>query len=237
MTLQFTPLEGVRAKPLEIEDPFGAGWTFLTVRTDALSYQPFRAQLGRARIAAEALPHFQKLVQLQEVMADDDDSASDEERAERYGEKAALLLDDEACEALDRQATRLEELRSHSPRTPEAVGPLVVGWRGMREDDGTEIPFTRDALLSLLADDGPMAVMNGDGKPLVLTSGVYGGYTVGRALCHFLPVAIETQAGAEDVEIEAKKAGSESPPGSGRGSATKKKPKRLPRAAQKTSGE
>lgn len=224
--IQFTPHEGVRAKPLEVPDPFDPpqGWTFYTVRSDSVKFQPFSRVLSKLRLFAEGSEHRKKLLELQESQADNGN------------EQALMLLDEETCNALEEQGRKLAEMRLKTPSEPSRVAELVTGWSGILDDEGNEIEFSRERLLSMLSDEGEMAVMNGNG-PAVIASGSYGGFTLGQALCQYLPGAIEDLTLAERVEIESKKTPSESPPVSGGGSVTKAKSKRTKRIAEKTKSE
>lgn len=213
MSIQFSPHDGVTAKPLEIEDPLGQGWVLETVRSDSLAFQPFSRQFSKARAVAEI--DETTLSVLRQI-----------EEATEKGEDAAGLvkgLDEDSCIAVDSLSSRLSAVNRNPPA--KEVSKLVVGWKGMKDADGNDIPFSKESLLSLLSDSGEMAVMNGKG-PLVLTGGDYSGYTVGQALCHFLPLAVENATNAEMLkgeDVESKKVRSGSTDSSGRGSGTKAK--------------
>jgi hypothetical protein len=208
-----TPFEAVTAEPLVVEDPFGAGWKFHCVRSTARRFEPWRM-----RIATVA-----RKVKLQTRIGEATvGKMMDNADVEAVG-RAILLLDDELLADIDAERERDQE---SGPRDAEGVASLILGWEGLEENG--PVPYSHERALSLLGDirvgDSDMAVMNGEG-PLKLPDGEFAGYTVGEALCVWIPEQIHVKTLEEQAAIAEKKALPESarPSGVGSGTATKEK--------------
>lgn len=227
MGLTFTPYEGVRSEPLKVEDPLDQGWTFHTVRSDALAFQPFTRPMSLLKIAGSAQASAARLKTLQDIA-----ESEDEDRAA----ESVLLLDDETCAEIDEANARLAELRLSMPHKPEQVAALVTGWDGVK-DEAADAPFSREALLSLLADDYEIEVANGDGTKKIPASeyrwpdGHYAGMTTGEALCRHIPTAVHEQTMLEELKLQEKKVSSAKPRSSGRGSGTSRGTRKTKRIA------
>lgn len=140
-------------------------------------------------------------------------------------------LEDDLPDDLARRVDELyQEMDAIAEREadPEDVAAVVVGWEGV-EEEGKRTGYSPKAILSLLSDapvdDVNFAVMDGE-APQIIPVGEWAGYTVGAALCAYLPRAIELATAAETVEREEKKDSSTRPNSSRPGSGTKTTRKR-----------
>jgi hypothetical protein len=236
--VKFSPHDAAPG-PLKVPDPFGAGWTFHCVRAEAELFAPWRPnaklrhvqlqQLGAARRIRKITEDADK--RLEAAVGTDEDSAIEEAL------EAAAVIPAEEMEIIDETNEAARAIFEAQPHDAAAVSRLLVGWEGVTDgEDGdgnpVPVPFSPEAALSLLACEPVgsvnLAVMNGAG-PLLLNDGEWAGYTVGAALCHYLPRAIRTATEREVVEQAAKKAPSGEPRSSGRGSGTSRKRKETKR--------
>ena len=238
--LSLTPLDSVTAGPLRIENALLDGFTLLCVRSTAKKFAPFRQEVSRVVLTAKAGGVFRNVLQISSDLLKDDRPDVDPEdaeavrarkredwaREEEQGKKI-LAIPEEDFEQMERLNASMAELQEAAPKDPKRVAALVLGWEGV-DQGGAPVPFSRDAILSLLSDkavgDSKCFVTNGDGKtPLVMDSGDWAGFTFGEAFCRLIPEAIREATAAEQVEVEEKKDSSAPPPSSGDGSGTEKR--------------
>lgn len=272
-----TPFGAAKAQPLKVEDPFGAGWLFHTVRDDSYMFSPWAAKAQMAGVASasiviarklnKAIPgglgglkaeeHNEALETLRQELTDEpaareeagnkalerdrgeDQSqiiaAEEEHRSEldrvrgeheqalQEGIEAQAKLSPDLLADIDRRNAAESAIMESGPKEPEAIARLVYGWEGV-EDDGKSVPFSKDALLSLLSQtkvgDADMVVPNGESGPFVLQEGEFATLTVGEALCLDIPAKIRSMCFLESIGIEEKKTSSTPALSSGCGSGT-----------------
>jgi hypothetical protein len=114
------------------------------------------------------------------------------------------------------------------PHDAKSVARLVRGWDGVTEgEDQTPVPFSRDALMSMLSgkkhgDCDLYGTTNGNaGSPLPMApAGEFDGMTYPEAFCQGLPEAVRTATITEAVEIAEKKVLSSGSPSGGDGTTT-----------------